>query len=491
MPTPTPDTQLGNELVEKLRLAHWVEADDRLGMHSYGYTKAEQQAIDIVVEKAAELGMESFSDLVGNVYLIKRGSGGGKKTDVIVSHLDTVERGGAHDGRDGIAAGLAVVSGLNKAGVKPEHDICVMIARSEESCINGQVSIGAKAATGGLSSDKLGMLSNRKDHKRVLEHMTELGIPIAQMPGRLDATPTLFPTGADAKNLIGFLAEAHIEQGEYCAKKNVELGIVEAIRGNTRYKDITITGEAAHSGAAFEEDRADALRAYNKLMARAEAWFEDKHKKGYDIVYTPFEPRSSHGSTNTIVDKVTCSLEIRSKKLHLLEEFDEFMKTAAQDIMKEHAERSKTSSNPRKLTITLPKANITKPAGMDKSLIEHTQKLAKDLGINAGVVTSGAGHDTAQFANTGGNPCLMLFIKQDKPISHNPAEARRADSFAHACHLLTAMVMNPMPEKETAAESKGSFTDYLKQQGATPYRAGSWQAAADKYEKRSEELKYR
>lgn len=248
---PKPDFALAGKLIGALKKKHWDDAPERKGMHAYGYTRAEQEAIDIVVAEGMKLGMEAFSDLAGNMYLLARGTNDGTKTDVIVSHLDTVEKGGVHDGRDGVVAGIAVVAGFRQNGVAHENDICVMIARSEESDINGQVSIGAKAATGSLSQQSFSRLSNRKTGRSLWVEMSELGIPVTTLAGRLDATPTLFPTGDAAKALIGFLVEAHIEQGNYCAKQDVNIGIVKAIRGNTRFLDAKITGEAAHSGATF------------------------------------------------------------------------------------------------------------------------------------------------------------------------------------------------------------------------------------------------
>lgn len=583
-PPPVPDVALGESLIEHMKQAALAPKRGE-GLHAYGYTRAEQDAIDILVREAVERqGMEALSDLAGNTYLIKRGKDH-SKTSVIVSHPDTVEKGGAHDGRDGLGAGMAVVAGLNKAGVIPPHDICVMIARSEESCINGQVSIGAKLATGQLSPAQLHTLRNRTTGKSVFQHMDGLGIPVAQLEGRLDASPTLFPTGTDAKNLIGLLAEAHIEQGNYCAKQDISLGIVDSIRGNTRFGNATITseplahdarrgrvefthaqivGEAAHSGAAFEEDRADAVRtatalmaraeawcrhkrehggdvsftagavgatnaspttvankatfcfgiqsrkehllhefadymqkqateleaaatnkalritlpkpsftlpqaelpritaddrtdavrAYHKLMHKAESWYQQKRDRGYDVVYTPAVVRSAENGEN-----VRFSFEIRSKKEHLLHEFADFMQKAAREVQAETG---------GKALITLPKAIISKPAEMDTGLISHAQHLSHELGIRAGVVTSGAGHDTAQFANTG-SPSVMLFIRQDDPISHNPRESRRADSFAESCKLLAAMVMNPQQQEKTRSGNYASFTDYLKAQGARTY----------------------
>lgn len=474
---PKPDYVLAESLLTQLKSAHWSELPANRGMHAYGYTPAEQQAIDIVVREAVDhQGMEAFSDLAGNVYLIKRGRNAHKnlftpgKTDVIVSHLDTVEKGGPHDGRDGICAGLGAVAGYNKAKRLPENDLCIMIARSEESCINGQVSIGAGLATGELTYKQLEGFTNRTTKRSVISHMQELGIPVATLQGRLDASPTLFPTRDDAKSLIGFLAEAHIEQGEYCARQNIELGTVTAIRGNTRFKDVKIEGAAGHSGAHFEDQRADAVRAGTRLLAVADEWFERKQAEGHDIVYTPARFNTTNTSPTTISDNATLTFEIRSSEEPLLHEFAKLMQETARDL------EGKNKSG--KLKINLPPPIITRPAKMDSGLVDHVQNLAKEMGIKTGLVTSGAGHDTASFARTG-IPSVMLFIKQFDPVSHVPHESRSKESFQRACDMLSAMLANPRPDLHkhatNAPSGADSFTDYLKLQGATPYTPGQWQ----------------
>jgi len=497
-PAPEPDFKLAERLINELTKAHWSDEPGSKGMHAYGYTPQEQEAIDIVVREAVKQHMEAFSDLAGNVYLILRGVHGAKstKTDVIVSHLDTIEKGGAHDGRDGIVAGLAVVAGLNKAKVKPKNDLCVMIARSEESDINGQVSIGAKAATGGLPKTALDDLKNRKTGRTLWREMSELGIPVAELDKRLDITPTLFPTKDNAKDLIGFLVEAHIEQGNYCVKQDINVGIVDAIRGNTRFQDVVIEGERAHSGATHMEDRADAVRAYIELSHAAIVWCDKKRKKGQDIVFTPSMINSTNRSISSVADNAIFSFEIRSADEKLLHEFSEFFNRKAAEIVDTNptdklkikqlnpdltnqnlAAHSAIQKPPPYIFAPNLKPNITAPAVMDTNLISHAQWIAEQEKIASGIITSGAGHDTAQFANTG-TPSAMIFIRQPDAISHNPREARSESSFRDACKIISGMVMNPSEQTEKKSKStRGgfrNFTDYIIKQGAKEYTPGQW-----------------
>ncbi len=591
---PTPDYALAEKLLQELKDKHWSDEPQRKGMHTSGYMPAEQEAIDIVVKEAVEKqGMKALSDLAGNVYLIKEGKntqhGRPTKTDVIVSHLDTVEKGGAHDGRDGIAAGIAVVAGFNRAKITPDNDICVMIARSEESCINGQVSIGSKLATGQLSAAQLGALYNRQNEETVFSNMANLGIPVMRLNDKLDAGPTLFPTQNDAKSLIGFLAEAHIEQGNYCAKQDVTIGIVNSIRGNTRFlngiikgttaqrgknsiTNATIKGEAAHSGATFPEDRADAIVAFAELIHAANEWARQKQAEGANFVFSPSVVSTTNTSPTTVAANAKFSLDYSTSNPELSTEFNEFLNAksaelqgankpgklkitlppsnittvshrisealpkdqantviafaelihAANDWTKEKQSQghdlvftpavvSTTQASPTttkfsleirsaekpllkefatflqgksadiqhanksgQLKITLPEPKFTDPAAMDKSVISHAQTVAAKLGLKPGIVTSGAGHDTAMFANTG-TPSVMIFIKQDDPISHNPRESRNKQSFDQACDLLAGMIATPMKREHVKAPSGAkSFTQYLRQHGAGDYTAGQW-----------------
>ena len=434
---------------------------DQDGLHAFGYMQGEQDAIDLAVKKAIALDMQVYSDLAGNIYMVQEGCGENRQTDVIVSHLDTVEKGGAHDGRDGIAAGLAVAEAFQKSEQTHPNDLCIMIARTEESDVYGQVSIGAKAALGTLKPEALDRLTNRINGQTLGENMAEHGIEVTQLHGVLEAGPTLFPTGDVGKSLIGQLIEAHIEQGRYCAQQDINVGIVTGIRGNTRLHGNQITGEYAHSGATHESDRADVNRAYAKLVSRLDDWFTQKQAAGHDIVFTAPTIDVPNQSKTTIPGEATFSLEIRTVEPALREEFDTKVREIAADI--------ETENQSGKLKFTIAKPNYTDPAIMDSTLAESAQNAADTLHISAGKIISGAGHDTAQFANAG-IPGIMLFIKQDEPISHNPKEAHNQDSFRDTCRIMAQMVANPPQRQQTAETEHDSLLEYLKAQGAKTYR---------------------
>ena len=59
---------------------------------------------------------------------------------------------------------------------------------------------------------------------------------------------------------------------------------------------------------------------------------------------------------------------------------------------------------------------------------------AQAAGLDYEIMPSGAGHDTAVFANAG-VPATMIFVRNDK--GHNPHEAMDMADFARGTDLLT------------------------------------------------------
>jgi acetylornithine deacetylase/succinyl-diaminopimelate desuccinylase-like protein len=301
--TPAINIGYANRLIADLKRLSWSEGigDGPIrGMHAYGYTKAEQKAIDLYVQEATKLGMTPFTDLAGNVYLLRQGNPATRelhKAIMVTSHLDTVEGGGAHDGRDGLVAALASVKALKDSNTTLPHDLVIMVCRSEESDINGVFSLGARLACGDVTWSELERCTNRKSGRPVIRHMAEIGLDIEALKAKLSNSNqedrALIPIGERAASLVGALVELHIEQGRYVSgdPSKPDVGLVQHIRGNARAREcsivpksvesprpvesspkvppvsrgrsytisIPIQGEAAHSGATHPRDRADAV----------------------------------------------------------------------------------------------------------------------------------------------------------------------------------------------------------------------------------------
>ena len=79
------------------------------------------------------------------------------------------------------------------------------------------------------------------------------------------------------------------------------------------------------------------------------------------------------------------------------------------------------------------------PARMDAGLQAQLQAAADRLGVPAGPISSGAGHDTAVFA-AAGLPSAMVFVRNANG-SHNPDEALDMGDLGLGAALLVAFVL--------------------------------------------------
>lgn len=346
---PTINLDYAERLLQSLRDLAWTEREPQRGMNCYGYSVDEKRAIDLVVNEAARLGMEAIQDHAGNVYLIKRGTDATKKARMMVSHLDTVPGGGAYDGRDGIVAGLAMVQAISDRRIDLKHDICIMIARSEESAVNNCFSLGAKLATEQITATEISKLSDNTG-ELVCTKLVSSGLNINQ----IFRNAPLIPVGSVATSLVQSVLELHIEQGKYCATADADICIVKAIRGNTRflscsigagtstetecvaggtlahvvsYPAILITGEAAHSGATFEEDRADAVREAVALLQMAQDWCTTQNKTGQNVRLVPISLNTTNRSLSTIPDNSALGFRIEANEPERLSQFDQHMRS--------------------------------------------------------------------------------------------------------------------------------------------------------------------
>ena len=92
----------------------------------------------------------------------------------------------------------------------------------------------------------------------------------------------------------------------------------------------------------------------------------------------------------------------------------------------------------RRVTIDLGDCTTARPGPIDKGQRARLERLAKSLAIPALSMASGAGHDSAVFANKG-IPTAMIFIRNEHG-SHNPDEAMELADFALGLKLLVAAV---------------------------------------------------
>lgn len=412
------DAAYAAALFEELR----SKTSDPPGVTRAAFGEGEQIAHAMVRREAASLGLTERIDHAGNLYLTLEGSNPELPGWIVGSHLDSVPHGGNFDGAAGVIGGLCAVRGLVQAGIRPERSITVMAIRAEESNWFPLSYLGSRAAFGLLESS--GLEVPRSDTGRSLaEHMRDL-----------DLRPDLVAAGTaylDPVRIFGFI-EIHIEQGPVLEGSGVPVGLVTGIAGSFRYRKAKCLGEWGHSGAVPRAYRKDAVTALSELACAMDAHWRTLEARGERATVT-FGQVATHpdlSGFSTVPGEVAFAFDARSLSVACLNELHSLFMSEVERIERERGVRfelgQKTGSTPALLD-----------GGLRKALLD----VASGLGIETLEMPSGAGHDTAVFANAG-VPATMLFVRNQNG-SHNPAEAMRIEDFGLAVQVLAGLLAGP------------------------------------------------
>ena len=137
------------------------------------------------------------------------------------SHLDTVRDAGKFDGPLGVLVAIACVQRLNEARTRLPFAIEVVGFADEE---------GVRYQSTYLGSRALGRDFQSEDLKRTDARGISMADAIREFGGHPDAIAS---AKVDPTRLLGYV-EVHIEQGPVLEKKNLAVGVVSAIAGQTR-----------------------------------------------------------------------------------------------------------------------------------------------------------------------------------------------------------------------------------------------------------------
>jgi allantoate deiminase len=351
---------------------------------------AMRRAHEHVTAWMREAGMEVHRDNIGNLRGRYEGAGGNAPL-LLGSHLDSVRDAGKYDGPLGVMVAIAAVQRLHDSGTRLPFAIEVVGFADEEGLRYGTTYLGSKALSGAFEVADLG----RKDAE---------GITMAEAIRAFDGNPDRVAEDRWTGGLLGYV-EVHIEQGPVLEGRNLPVGIVTVIAGQSRFR-LTFTGEAGHAGTVPMNRRKDALAAAAELVLVVEA--EARAAEG--LVATIGQIRVSPGAANVVPGEATLSLDVRHADDEVRLEHAQRMLEAAGDI----AKRRGVS------VVSEPIAdNQSVPASPRLSSL--LTQAVESLGGPAVKLPSGAGHDAVVMA--GLTDIAMLFVRCKGGISHNPAES--------------------------------------------------------------------
>jgi len=392
-----------------------AQSFDGVGISRETYGPSETQAMELIERIALDHGLESDWDAARNLIVRLPGQQPSLAAIATGSHLDSVPQGGNFDGAAGVVAGLAALIVAKSQGVS-KRSLEVYGLRGEESAwFGGPCYFGSRALFGLLGTNDLSSL-----HR-------DTGDTLAQQMQSCGADMELIKRQTVIRSPDEFHAwfELHIEQGPVLIAKEKPIGIVTGIRGNIRHRHVTCIGQAAHSGAVPRWLRHDAVLAMSELLMRLDEHWRVLLAWGEDLVFTTgiVETDAKEHAVSRVPGRVTFAIEYRSQDKKTIDSFSKLLETECQQI-----------GEKRGVEFDFGPLVSTEPARMSEPLIALAKTQAQAAGIDYEIMPSGAGHDTAVFANAG-VPATMIFVRNDKG-SHNPEERMEMADFISGAEVL-------------------------------------------------------
>ncbi len=389
-------------VMERCDLLANISEEPGLLVRPYG-SQAMREANNIVAGWMRGAGMAVRQDKIGN--LIGRYKGTGERTLVLGSHLDTVRDAGKYDGILGVMVAIACVQQLHNRGERLPFSIEVVAFADEEGLRFGTTFLGSSVYAGAFDKDRLKL----EDHD---------GVTLAQAVRTFGGDPdALENDGRGSEDLLGY-CEVHIEQGPVLEKKDLPVGVVTAINGQSRVK-AGFVGKAGHAGTVPMEGRRDALCAAAEFVLEVEA----AAKVDPGAVATVGEISALPGAVNVIPGEAELSLDLRHPD------------DSARERLRNHLERiAKEIAASRGCEHRWQVRQETPAVPTNPELSALLEQAVEDSGLHVHRLPSGAGHDAAQMAAL--TNVAMLFVRCKEGISHNPAESVKIEDVRAAIEVI-------------------------------------------------------
>lgn len=376
-------------------------------------SNAMQKVNEAVLQWMQAAGMTTQQDAIGNVIGRYEADTPQAKTLLFGSHLDSVRDAGKYDGPLGVMVAIACVASLHQQHQHLPFAIEVIGFADEEGLRYHSAYLGSRAATGTFDLKDLRLLDTD-------------GISMAEaiqaFRGVLDQQ-TLCRSHWQRNDLIGY-CEIHIEQGPVLEARNLPVGVVSAIAGQSRVA-VQFTGEAGHAGTVPMSLRHDALCAAAEFTLAVEEYARARP----GLVATVGQINVQPGASNVIPGQVTLSLDVRHQD-------DSVHKQAYQQL----EARANEIAHKRGLVTKWQLQQEHPAVPCAPRIMRQLEQAIEAVGYPLLALPSGAGHDAAVFAEL--TDIGMLFVRCWRGISHNPAESVTQEDVAVAITVIERFLQN-------------------------------------------------
>ena len=372
---------------------------DAGGVTRLGYTETEDQMHRTFAAIAAELGLSSYTDEVGNTFVANDMS----KNDYYLmgSHLDSVVNGGRYDGVAGIVSGLLVFKWAKENGLNIPLRLAAW--RCEESSNFGRATLGSSLVTKQINpGEAMGLRS--RDGQYLADIFRARGYSLD--PPRIH-------------NVKQYL-ELHIEQGKVLEEYGIRVGIVTDIAAPRRFR-IHLHGQSEHSGATPMNMRTDGLCAAAELILEIERIGKDESFR--NSVATVGIINSEPNVMNVVPGPVSIGVDLRGTVRESIDAMEKRMREAVNYL-----------SIKRGIPCFIEEISSENPVKLDEGIQKRLRDCAEWLRISHKIMPSGAGHDAMCFARI--TKAAMIFIPCAKGVSHNKNEFTSLESILDGARIM-------------------------------------------------------
>lgn len=417
----------GPVLLGRLEELARISADPDGKLTRLYLTPEHRRANDLVAGWMREAGMDVREDAAGNVIGRYEGAEPGAPALLIGSHLDSVRDAGKYDGMLGVLGGIAVVADLFARGLRLSFAIEVIGFGDEEGTRFQSTLIGSRAIAG--TFDPAVLAARDAGGTSLAEAMTGFGLD-----------PARIGEAAYRRDAVLAYVELHIEQGPVLEAMERPVGIVTAIAGASRFA-VTVTGTAGHAGTVPMTLRRDALAAAAEMILAVEELCSGRER----LVGTVGRIEAFPGATNVIPGRVRFTIDLRS-------DTDSVRAERAGAIR----DRLDTIAGRRGVGLDVEVLHDSPAVACDPVMMAQLAAAARAEGYDAPELPSGAGHDA--MAVVALCPVAMLFVRCERGISHNPAEAITAADAEAGVRTLARFVETFTPAIGTPATATPDHT---------------------------------
>jgi beta-ureidopropionase / N-carbamoyl-L-amino-acid hydrolase len=372
-------------MLEELAQIGRIEGD---GVCRLALSDEDKHGRDLVVRWMRNLGLSVTVDAIGNAIGMRAGREDGAPV-MTGSHIDTVRTGGRYDGALGVLAGLEVIATLNDAEISTKRPVAVAFFTNEEGSRFQPDMFGSLVYTGALSLDEA-LTTKSIDGPTAGDELARIGYAGREPVGQPH---------------VHAYVELHVEQGPVLEAEGFRIGVVEGVQGIS-WSEFTLTGQANHAGTTPMRLRKDAGYVASEIAVFARKLA--KELAGYQVA-TVGALTLAPNLINVVPNQAVMTVDLRNTDESELQKAEHRLFAFANEI----AAAEGVGISRRKLARFAPVAFAL-------PLVDRVEEIARNLGLSAKRLPSGAGHDAQIMAAV--CPACMIFVPSVGGISHNVEE---------------------------------------------------------------------